>query len=158
MHLSHSLPISEAAKQAGVNRKTIQRWLKKGGMLKKDEHGRVNLEHVRICMLTRTAGRKAHGEKFNLFWRSGATPSQSRFCSNNGLKVLLGSLEEAAIFHTARGKNADFIATLEKAIDQARTFEQWRKDGDFFWSMMTKELASGIDTLKARVTQAANAD
>jgi hypothetical protein len=152
MNTPQFFSVSEAATKAGVDRRTIQRWLKKGVGLTKDDQGRVNLNEVRYCMLKRKVGRKAHGERFNLFWKSDISNlGQSQFCSKSGLKELSDFLSEIAVFHTARGKNAEYIASLERAISQAKQLKEMRADPQSFWKLMTKDLDRGIASVKKRV-------
>ena len=141
------MSISEAAKRAGVNRRTIQRWLKKGGILSKDERGRVSLEDVRTCVMKREVGRKSDGERFNIFWDD-RNLTRATFCTKVGLQDLIKFLGTIAVIQTERGRNAEYIASLEQAIASARTADRLKKEKPQFWQMILDELQSGIPSVR----------
>ena len=57
MHANQLFTISEAAKEAGTARSTIQRWIK-SGRLKKRKAGKVSLRDVKTCQDKQRTGHR----------------------------------------------------------------------------------------------------
>jgi len=107
--------ISEAAREAGVNRSTIQRWIK-AGRLKKHAEGKVSLKQVKRCRDAQRTGcphglpaceRGWMGTEFE--WEH-AKPFLDSKCGLRRLKAMLPGLVE---YHFRAGRTAQIKEVID---------------------------------------------
>ena len=119
------LTISEAAREAGVNRSSIQRWIAAGRMQKR-KAGKVSLKDVVRCRDAKVTGRP-HGEPAAysaIFDSEVAKPLAQPFLETRaGLRRLKAILQGVVSYHIAAGRKNALLNVLTKAFEQIPTAE-----------------------------------
>lgn len=135
--------VSEAARLLGVNRRTIQRWVR-AGALHQWPSGRVTLEDAaKLMARKKRAGRPAKGTlwKSPLFWGLRDTPAAEqarRYLTPAGLKELQQMLAVVAHWHTIEGTENRFQTAMDEVIKLAQSMQEKKRTGDIAWQVAAK--------------------
>jgi excisionase family DNA binding protein len=123
------LTISQAAKEAGTARSTIQRWIK-SGRLKKRKAGKVSLRDVKACRDKQRTGRP-HGQsdvKREIFTTDAQQEHGAVFCDGRrGLLRLKAILPGVMSYHIDAGRG-DWITEI--LLDAAASKMQIEKTNE----------------------------
>lgn len=134
-HDEGAVSVSETARRLGVNRRTIQRWVKAGHVFQFPS-GNVLFSQCVRQMEKRNVGRPTKGKLWDnpLYWRvkgTAAAKAAERFLGR--LEPLQAMLMAAAFWHTQQGLGPDFQQALRQVLGLAERLEQKKKDDDVSW-------------------------
>jgi hypothetical protein len=135
-HPESLVTISAAALLLGVNRRTIQRWVKSGRVVL--QSGRVPFSEALSNAMRRRVGRPSKGVvwKWPGFWRLNEIPAMAEaqaFLAPARLKELQKMLAIVAHWHAHHGTLADFSMAMNEVLQLTKTIEQNQKDGNVVW-------------------------
>ncbi len=149
MNLPHqpTATISAAARSLGVNRRTVQRWVK-AQKVRQYPSGQIDVDDCVSQMARRRVGRKSKGTLWQnpLFWAVKGTPSAELaepFLADEKLESLQAMLAIVAFWHAQRGSVPLFTAALGRVISLAEEMEQKRRHGDISWRIAPRKFIEG---------------
>lgn len=136
-----SLSVSEAARRAGVNRRTVQRWIK-AGKVYQFPMGTVDVKDCITCRTKKKVGRKAKGSLWEnpLFWAVKGTPAASYaepFMQHGRLENLQEMLAVVAFWHVQADKGGAFIEALNQAVHLTAKMAKGKREDDPMWKAAT---------------------
>jgi hypothetical protein len=108
-----NLTITEAAERSGINRRTIQRWIK-NGLLEKDFNGGVSMQAIKdAANKPKKSGRPLNKPTEFLIY--------PEYCGKHGLKRLRRMLVDVGYHHQRRGDFDSFVETLATSLGICRS-------------------------------------
>jgi hypothetical protein len=136
-----SLSVSEAARKAGVNRRTVQRWIK-AGKVYQYPMGTVDVKDCIACRSKKKVGRKAKGSLWEnpLFWAIKGTPAAlyaEPFMQHGRLENLQEMLAVVAFWHVQADTGQAFIEAMNQAIHLAAKMVKGKREDDPTWKVAT---------------------
>jgi hypothetical protein len=112
--------LAEAAREAGIARSTVQRWIARG-RLKKQANGMIAWRHVEKCLSRKRTGRP-HGERpsrrANLLSEAQLELALPFLQGAEGLRRLKGLLAAIGDYHIQAGRGSRMEEILLTAVER----------------------------------------
>ncbi len=145
----NTLSVTDAAKALGVNRRTVQRWVR-DGKVTQFASGRVDYRMAVEHMARHRVGRRAKGVmwKWPGFWSLNETPAMAEaqpFMEPKKLTAFKQMLAVVAHWHTHQNTIDDFIAAVNEVVEVAEKMRELSKHGDVAWSVQVSRFNRRIE-------------